>query len=120
MVPPTHRSRWELGSESHWMGLPEPPFVKWPRPANWYLLARHSCFPFCFSTQQERDECLQESDIYCPVHWVVQTVDQDAISLSERMLSLPVDQRYSEADMNRIVEVLASNRAQQAAEVEHR
>jgi hypothetical protein len=79
--------------------------------------------PILFSTQQERDECqslLQKSDIYCPVHWVVQTVDRDAISLSERMLSLPVDQRYSEADMNRIAEVLESNRAQQAAEVEHR
>jgi len=79
--------------------------------------------PIVFSTQQERNECqssLQKRDIYCPVHWVVQTLDQGALSLSERILSLPVDQRYSEADMNRIVEVLASDRAEQAAEAGNR
>lgn len=34
--------RWELGGEFHWMGLPEGPFIPWPRPARWYLLGRHT------------------------------------------------------------------------------
>lgn len=35
-------SRWELGSEFHWMGLPPAPLLSWPEPAQWYLLGRHA------------------------------------------------------------------------------
>jgi len=38
----TNSRRWELGSEFHWAGLPEPPFRKWPAPAVWLMLARHA------------------------------------------------------------------------------
>src|SRR5690348_175019 len=34
--------RWELGSEFHWCGLPEPPFLTWPSTSIWYMLARHA------------------------------------------------------------------------------
>ena len=34
--------RWEIGSEFHWMGLPQAPFVPWPEPRTWYLLGRHA------------------------------------------------------------------------------
>jgi hypothetical protein len=34
--------RWEIGSEFHWMGLPEGPFVALPSDAVWYSLARHA------------------------------------------------------------------------------
>jgi hypothetical protein len=36
------QSRWEIGSEFHWQGLPEPPFLTWSQPAVWYMLARHA------------------------------------------------------------------------------
>jgi hypothetical protein len=34
--------RWEIGSEFHWMGLPQGPFIALPRAAVWYSLARHA------------------------------------------------------------------------------
>lgn len=34
--------RWEVGGEFHWMGLPPPPFIPWPKTASWYLLGRHA------------------------------------------------------------------------------
>jgi hypothetical protein len=35
-------SRWEIGSEFHWVGLSPAPFIAWPRPARWYALGRHA------------------------------------------------------------------------------
>jgi hypothetical protein len=63
--------------------------------------------PIVFRSQHERDACqslLQQRRIYCPVHWVCQTSDPEALDLSTRILSLPVDQRYTARDMERIVE----------------
>ena len=34
--------RWELGSEFHWIGLAEPPMLRWPANAVWYALGRHA------------------------------------------------------------------------------
>jgi hypothetical protein len=34
--------RWEIGSEFHWMGLPQGPFVALPEKSVWYSLARHA------------------------------------------------------------------------------
>ena len=61
--------------------------------------------PILFPSQRERDACqslLQKNRIYCPVHWICKTTDADAVALSGRTLSLPVDQRYTEEDMDRI------------------
>lgn len=87
-------------------------FNDWPTNAIPFAL------PILFPTEQERDEyqsLLRENHIYCPVHWVVETADRDALTLSKRILSLPVDQRYIESDMDRIVKVLAADRTQKAS-----
>jgi hypothetical protein len=34
--------RWELGSEFPWLGLPEGPYLSWPRPSVWFALGRHA------------------------------------------------------------------------------
>jgi hypothetical protein len=39
---PIRPSRWEVGSEFHWLGLPPAPFIPWPHPARWYALGRHA------------------------------------------------------------------------------
>lgn len=92
--------------------------------SGWQEGAVPFAFPILFTTEQERDECqswLRQNHIYCPVHWAVETPDRDALALSKRILSLPVDQRYSESDMDRIVEAVAAGRAQKTrVEVDHR
>lgn len=69
--------------------------------------------PFCvlavFASERERDECrtvLHTHNVFCPVHWECQTSDPDALDLSSRVLSLCVDQRYTEQDMDRVAELL--------------
>ena len=76
---------------------------RWPEGAVPFAL------PILFPSRRERDECqglLQRHKIYCPVHWVCKTSDADSLDLSARILSLPIDQRYGDADMDRIAEVL--------------
>lgn len=47
---------------------------------------------------------LSERKIYCPIHWSVDaSADVRSMTLSESILSLPIDQRYNEEDMARIV-----------------
>jgi hypothetical protein len=78
-------------------------FAHWPEGAVPFTL------PILFPTRQRRDACqlaLQQNKIYCPVHWVCQTRNSEALDLSGRMLSLPVDQRYGEHEMDCIAEVL--------------
>ena len=51
---------------------------------------------------------LNERQIYCPIHWQLRdTASVPAKELSEEILSLPLDQRYTENNMERIVEALA-------------
>ena len=56
---------------------------------------------------------LAANDIYCPVHWDLSHVpagfDQEQ-ELASRVLTLPVDQRCDERDMQRIVDVLSTFR----------
>jgi hypothetical protein len=78
-------------------------FQAWPQGSSPFVL------PILFPSQCERDECqslLRKSKIYCPVHWVCQTSDVEALALSQRILSLPVDQRYTEGDMDRMSRVI--------------
>jgi hypothetical protein len=56
---------------------------------------------------------LIKNRIYCPVHW--QLYDEletmpDAVYISAHELSIPIDQRYSHADMAYIVDVLQQER----------
>jgi len=78
-------------------------YERWPDGAVPFAL------PILFPSQSERDACqslLQKNRIYCPVHWVCQTTDPDALALSRTILSLPVDQRYMEGDMDCISRVI--------------
>lgn len=52
---------------------------------------------------------LIKKDIYCPIHWSVSQyhrLNERTSSLYENELSLVCDQRYTEADMNRMVEII--------------
>lgn len=45
--------------------------------------------------------------IFCPVHWhASEHMDTAAIGLASSVLSLPVDQRYGESDMDAIIEAI--------------
>ena len=48
---------------------------------------------------------LIENEIYCPIHWPKPN-DKCESNLYELELSLICDQRYNEADMQRIVDVI--------------
>ena len=78
-------------------------FGRWPTGAVPFTLL------LMFESQNERDRYqleLQRHRIYCPVHWACQTGDADATDLSFRVLSLPIDQRYGESEMDRIADVI--------------
>jgi len=50
---------------------------------------------------------LIENNIYCPIHWKFKELAFDSLKLlAESILSLPIDQRYNENDMLRIIDVL--------------
>ena len=60
----------------------------------------------------KRDELrryLINNEIYCPIHWPVSKyhkLDEQTANIYENELSLVCDQRYTEDDMNRMVEVI--------------
>ncbi len=63
-----------------------------------------------FQSETVRNEVrakLIEADIYPPVHWRCdESLDEAARTLGSRILSIPVDQRYSDDDMIRVSEKL--------------
>jgi hypothetical protein len=67
---------------------------------------------FLFRSAAERRRYrafLESSDIYCPVHWPSSTKANSQVrDLSERLLTIPADQRYSMKDMERIAQVVLS------------
>jgi len=78
-------------------------FRTWPEGDVPFVLA------LIFESTSHRNRCqmeLQERKIYCPVHWICKTGEPAAIDLSARILSLPVDHRYCERDMDFIAEIL--------------
>lgn len=65
--------------------------------------------PFVFKNLRARDNCqriLQQQNIFCPVEWVCDTPDPEATELSSRILSVPIDYRYTTEDMARVADVL--------------
>lgn len=50
---------------------------------------------------------LASSRIFCPVHWRLSESTPSAEGLAGTMLSLPIDQRYSNADMDSMVQVVS-------------
>ena len=54
---------------------------------------------------------LADQQIYCPIHWRLESSAEEASKcLSEKMMSLPIDQRYNKEDMDRIIAALATYR----------
>ena len=54
---------------------------------------------------------LKSNNIFCPIHWkqtneIYKTLSEYGKSLSDNILSIPVDQRYSTDDIDRIIDVL--------------
>jgi len=78
------------------------------------LIRKEGQVPFGFTVLcDNRDVLLNyliSNDIYCNVHWKLPDeciiVDKVAYSLSKRILTIPCDHRYSEAQMSYIIEVL--------------
>lgn len=69
--------------------------------------------PLIFTSEAERNkirEYLIKNHVYTPVHWNIQnTVPQNFLyehNLSRRILSLPIDQRYSSKDLSKLILVL--------------
>ncbi|MGA7559009.1 MAG: hypothetical protein WCF61_04610 [Terriglobales bacterium] len=92
----------------------KPTFREWPD--------GHAPFdvPFVFPSRSERDHCqhfLQQHEIFCPVEWPCDTPDTVAIDLSSRILSFPIDHRYTRGDIERIATaVLAAQNSQAVSE----
>lgn len=70
--------------------------------------------PFGFIVlSEQRDELLKhliENNIYCNIHWKIteecSKIDVISCMISERILTIPCDQRYGEFEMEYIVDVL--------------
>ena len=68
-------------------------------------------FPILFKNKTERDlmrKKLIESKIYCPIHWELPLCikDSQAKYISKRILTIPIDQRYTPRELNRIVSII--------------
>ena len=63
-------------------------------------------YPFCIESTQAQKirQRLLENKIYIPVLWP--EMQGGAQALANRILPLPVDQRYTEKEMRRIVEIV--------------
>lgn len=86
-----------------WPGA-QPLFQAWPRDSVPLGAV------YCFSSREERDQVrkhLENSNIYCPVHWPVAADSSHAVrELADTILTIPADQRYRRSDMDRIVRAL--------------
>lgn len=49
-----------------------------------------------------------ENQVYCAIHWDQSFMSDDVKNeqLSNQILSIPIDERYSEKDMNDLAEIL--------------
>jgi dTDP-4-amino-4,6-dideoxygalactose transaminase len=67
--------------------------------------------PVCCKDRGALREHLRKNKVYCPVHWSLpQSIDETLFPVSEELsrtlLSIPIDQRYDEKDMERIAKVI--------------
>lgn len=61
--------------------------------------------PIYVDNRDEVRRAMFDAGIFCPVHWPNQQTNH-AQEIAKHELSLIIDQRYDEADMNRIVEII--------------
>jgi hypothetical protein len=83
----------------------KPLFDTWPKGATPYGLVLR------FDNPAERNrwrDRLREDNVYCPVHWDEQDGCDEATRLSERILTVPADQRYNLTNVEILVERLSS------------
>lgn len=74
--------------------------------------------PFAFLIKTENKDSFKnymaENKIYCAFHWPVETEEQQKIlvnlELQEHILSLPIDQRYGQEEMEYMIRVINSYR----------
>lgn len=73
--------------------------------------------PLCFPvrvTEGKRDLLrlwLGDNEIYCPIHWAIDDVygiSTETLTLSQEVLSLPIDQRYKQNDIERLVSSISA------------
>ena len=82
----------------------EPLFTQWP--AKSVPLA----VVLVFASGKERDRCrsyLETNNVFCAVHWTFVRADPRVSDLSARILSIPADHRYGDADMASEANILA-------------
>jgi hypothetical protein len=84
--------------------LAEPVFDEWPAGAAPLGVV------LAFPSEEIRDrvrETLRERGVYCPVHWRVGRPASERVQdLQARVLTIPADWRYSDADMERVASIL--------------
>jgi len=82
----------------------QPLFRSWP--ANAVPFAAVLVFP----SQPVRDEYrayLTSRSVYCPIHWEAQrSASEEVRELASCVLTIPTDQRYTAADMERVADIL--------------
>lgn len=88
--------------------LVKPLFDKWPMghcPFNSVLL---------YPTREDREEYrsrLLKMNVYPSVHWKLNlNAPPNFLDLSSRIMTIPIDQRYNEEDVNRVVSILLSKK----------
>ncbi|MFB3814146.1 MAG: hypothetical protein ACE14L_08540 [Terriglobales bacterium] len=86
----------------------KPLFTKWPNRAAPLGLV------VVFSSPSARDETrrrLCAENVYCPVHWPAPADAPEHVrDLAARILTVPADQRYTTADMQRVARLLRGGR----------
>ena len=82
----------------------EPLFTQWPA----------NSVPFAvvllFASGKDRNSCrayLEANNVFCPIHWPVVQAGPRVSDLSARILTIPADQRYGDADMARVANTVA-------------
>lgn len=82
----------------------EPVFDEWPAGAAPLGVV------LAFRSEDVRDrlrEALRAAGVYCPVHWPIERPASERVrDLSTRVLTIPTDWRYSDADMERVASTL--------------
>ena len=86
--------------------IAEPLFDEWPAGAAPLGVV------LVFRSEDLRDrvrELLREAGVYCPIHWRIERprlTSERVRDLSSRVLTIPTDWRYSDADMERVASIL--------------
>ena len=70
-----------------------------------------------FQSEASRDrarETLREAGVYCPIHWRIERPASERVrDLSTRVLTIPTDWRYTDADMERVAAILREAETQE-------